>query len=430
MADPRLAMAEGDMSTRQILGVALCVVLNALDGFDVLAITFAAPSLAAEWRLAPHEIGLVISIGLIAMAVGSLFLAPVADVLGRRKIILLCLVLMGAGMLLSATSASVWQMSLWRALTGIGIGGMLGAINALASEYANKKRKALAVALMAMGYPLGGVLGGLAAAWLLDQFGWQAIFVAGGLTTLVLLPLIFFGLPESIEFLIARRPSNALPRLNAILRKFRLTELPALPASSASQTRLSDIFTGRIASKTAFVGISYFFHIMAFYYALGWIPSIVASLGYSSSIGATVSVWANLGGMIFCVLTGWLAFRLGLYRLTAAVMIATAVSLIAFGNANPGLGELKLIAFLIGGFAFSGVSGLYAVLADTYPAQLRSTGTGFVIGLGRGGATLGPLVAGYMMSAGLPRGQVAAIMALAAFVAAAAMFKLMKLNRA
>ena len=232
--DPRSILLERPMGRMQIVAVAICIALNALDGFDVLAITFAAPGLSESWKLGPGAIGIVISTGLVGMAGGSLLLAPLADIIGRRLMILASLVAMSGGMFLSATAPDVYMLSLWRVVTGLGIGAMLAAINAMTAEYANAKRRDLAVSLMAVGYPIGGVIGGSIAAWLLHHYSWHAIFVFGGVITAILIPIVWFLLPESIEFLIGKGKGDVLPRVNGILRRMGHPEATEMGVSHQS----------------------------------------------------------------------------------------------------------------------------------------------------------------------------------------------------
>ena len=189
-------LADAPMSRRQILAVGIAVALNALDGFDVLAITFAAPGITRDWGIGPAQLGVALSSGLAGMALGSLVLAPLGDRFGRRPLVLGCLVLMAGGMLLTATSTGLASLCLWRIVTGLGIGGMVAAINAVASEFANERRRDLSVALMTIGYPVGGLLGGFAVAEFVVTHGWRSVFVAGGLATAAFLPLVWLGLPE------------------------------------------------------------------------------------------------------------------------------------------------------------------------------------------------------------------------------------------
>src|SRR5688572_15961771 len=168
-------LADAPMTSRQVAVIALSVVLVALDGFDVLAISFASPGIAKEWGIARTALGFVLSMEIIGMAIGSMMLGSVADRIGRRPTILLCLVVVAIGMFLATTANGVKSMSLYRFLTGLGIGGMLAATNAVVAEFANDRRRNLCVTLMAAGYPLGAVGGGIIATHLLADGSWRSV---------------------------------------------------------------------------------------------------------------------------------------------------------------------------------------------------------------------------------------------------------------
>lgn len=420
--DPKSILLERPMGRLQIVAVAICIALNALDGFDVLAITFAAPGLSESWKLGPGAIGIVISTGLIGMAAGSLLLAPLADIIGRRLMILASLVAMSGGMFLSATAGDVYMLSLWRVVTGLGIGAMLAAINAMTAEYANAKRRDMAVSLMAVGYPIGGVVGGSIAAWLLTHHSWHAIFVFGGAVTAVLIPIVWFLLPESIEFLIGKGKGDVLPQVNGILGRMGHPAATILPARAvdARPARVTDIFAPKMLHNTLMVSLAYFLHIMTFYYILGWVPSIVTALGFEKAVGTQVSVWVNVGGIMGGIALGWASHRFGLKPLVLGTMVCTALALMVFGQTAPDIGTLKLVAFVMGFFMFGGVVGAYAIMAKIYDSSVRATGTGFVIGVGRGGAAIGPILAGFLIQADLSRGSVALVMALGSVLGAGA----------
>src|SRR5688500_3671923 len=249
--DPSVELRREPMSRFQIVAVAICVALNALDGFDILAITFAGPGIMREWQLGPGGLGVVISTGLVGMSIGSLFIAPLADTRGRRPIILLCLVLMTLGMLFSATSRSVTALAIWRVITGLGIGGMLASINAMVAEYANDTRRDFCVSLMTIGYPLGGMLGGMAAAWLLGHFDWRSVFIFGGVVSIAILAVVWWRLPESIEFLVFKRTPDALTEINTILGRMGRAPVAELPVR-VRQERASvwKAFDGTLATRT------------------------------------------------------------------------------------------------------------------------------------------------------------------------------------
>lgn len=423
--DPSLQLRREPMSSFQIAAVAICVALNALDGFDILAITFAGPGIMREWGLGPGGLGVVISTGLVGMSIGSLLIAPLADTRGRRPIILLCLILMTLGMLLSATSNSVTALAIWRVITGLGIGGMLASINAMVAEYSNDARRDFCVSLMTIGYPLGGMLGGMAAAWLLGHFDWRSVFIFGGVVSIAILAVVCWRLPESIEFLVFKRSPDALSEINTILGRMGRAPIAELPVR-VRQERVSvwKAFDSALAARTALICGAYFLYMLTCYYVLGWIPSIVAALGFTPSVGAQVSVWTNLGGIIGGALLGYLARHIGLKPLASGAMIATALALTVFGRTQPDLFALKAVAFVLGFFLYSSAVGFYATFVRVFPTHLRATGTGLAIGLGRFGGMLGPVLGGWLMAAGTSRPSVAGIMALGAALAALAIWLL------
>ena len=187
------------MSRLQVIVVAITIGLNALDGFDVLSISFASPGIAEEWGIDRAALGIVLSMELIGMAIGSILLGGVADKIGRRPTILGCLMLMTLGMLMVTTAGGLVDLSIWRIVTGLGIGGMLAAINAVAAEFSNARRRHLSVSLMSIGYPVGAVVGGTVAAQLLRGNDWRTVFYFGASVTAVLIPIVYFVVPESVH---------------------------------------------------------------------------------------------------------------------------------------------------------------------------------------------------------------------------------------
>ncbi|MFC3580845.1 MFS transporter [Sphingomonas hylomeconis] len=421
--DPRTLIDRSPMSRFQWGVVAVMVGLNALDGFDVLSISFASPGIAADWGIDRAALGLVLSMELIGMAIGSLVLGGVADRVGRRATILGCLVLMAAGMLGAATADGVVTLSAWRVLTGFGIGGMLAATNAAVAEAANGQRRALAVVLMAGGYPVGTIVGGSISAVLLGSYGWQSVFVFGAIATLCFVPLVLWFAPESISFLMHKRPPDALARINAVLKRMGHPTIDTLPAPEAKAGRASaaELFAPGMARATILLTLAYLMHIMTFYFILKWIPKIVVDMGFAPAAAAGVLVWASVGGASGSLLLGLLTARVRLLGLTIGAMIASVALVIAFGRGQSDLQGLSLIAAAAGFATNAGVVGLYALLARTFPTRLRATATGFVIGIGRGGSALAPALAGLLFAAGYMLDSVAVLMSLGSAVAAVAL---------
>lgn len=428
MTDPRTLLNEAALRPKQIVAILLCILLNALDGFDVLAISFASPGIAAEWGIDRAELGIVLSMELIGMAGGSVVLGAVADRIGRRPTILICLLLMGMGMLGAGFASSVLILSAVRLITGLGIGGMLACTNAMVAELANSRTRSLAVTVMAAGYPIGAILGGTVASMLLVAGGWREVFLFGALVTGVFLPLVAWLLPESVGFILQKRPADALEKMNAALRSLGHKPVEALPPADpvASKTLIGALFAPPFAPVTILLTIAYFAHIMTFYFLLKWVPKIVVDLGFAPSAAGSVLVWTNVGGLAGALLLGFLTWRVPIRTLVTAAMIGAVIMVSAFGQGQSTLVGLSWIAAATGFFTNAGVVGLYAIIAQSFPTSIRGAGTGVVIGFGRGGAALGPVVAGVLfnMNFGLPI--VAFAMALGSLIAALSLMMLGK----
>lgn len=423
-ADPRKIIAESRMTPFQVMAVAITIGLNALDGFDVLAISFASPGIAAEWGIDKAALGIVLSMELIGMALGSILLGGVADRFGRRPTILACLSVMALGMFMVTTTSSIFTLSIWRIITGLGIGGMLAAINAAAAEFSNAKSRNLCVALMAVGYPLGAVVGGSVAAMLLKSFDWRAVFIFGGLVTLAFIPLVLWRLPETVGFLCKKRPEGALERINRTLARMGHVQADALPPVTQAEHRqsLRDIFGPTLIVTTVLVTLAYFAHITTFYFIIKWIPKLVVDMGFDPSAAAGVLVWANVGGASGGAALGLLSRSINVRYLTIAVLLISFGMVVFFGQGQSGLQQLALVAAATGFFTNAGVVGLYALFAQVFPVHVRATGTGFAIGVGRGGAALAPMIAGFLFTAGYGLPLVSIFLGAGALVAAVALF--------
>jgi MFS family permease len=284
------------------------------------------------------------------------------------------------------------------------------------------------VALMSIGYPLGAVLGGSIAAQLLARSDWRSVFEFGALLSGLLLPLVFWWIPESVVWLCQRRPARALERVNASLARLGYAAVQALPpvpvraAGAGGGNRYGDgIFAPALLATTLFGTLAYALHVTTFYFILKWIPKIVVDMGFVASSAAGVLVWANVGGATGGALLGLLTLRFGLKRLTMLWLLASAVMVALFGHTRADLTQLSLVCALTGFCTNGGIVGLYAILARVYPADRRAAGTGFAIGVGRGGAMLAPVIAGYLFQAGWGLAAVAQTMGTGSLLAAVAL---------
>ncbi len=406
MTDIRKNMDEGAMTSFQWLAVAICILLIMLDGFDVLVMAFTASSVAAEWQLNGAALGVLFSAGLIGMAIGSLLLAPLADRYGRQPVILMCLTIVSLGMLLSAAARNHAELAALRGITGLGIGGMLASVGVITAEYSSAKWRSTAIALQATGYPIGATLGGLMAAWLLSHHGWRSVFVFGGLVTALMVPIVLWRLPESVDFLISRRPARALDKLNRLLALMGRPALQQLPApargSQAAQggNTVAALFRNGLARPTLMLWIGFFLLMFNVYFSLSWTPKLLVQAGLSAQQGVTGGVLLNLGGIAGGSLFGLLALKAQLRHLAIGSLLLNALFTALFGMASASLGWAFAAAVGMGVFLFACMAGLYGLVPSTYPANVRATGMGWAIGVGRLGAILAPAMAGLLLDRG------------------------------
>lgn len=411
--DPGSIINDGHMTARQWLAVLVTVGLNALDGFDVLSISFASPGIAREWGIDKATLGWVMAMEQLGMAAGSMLLGGVADRTGRRPTMLACLVAMGAGMIGAGYAGSVAELVVARLLTGVGIGGMLASINAASAEFCNNRWRNFAMALMVIGYPLGGVFGGMFVQHLLAAGTWRDVFLFGAAITALFIPVVWLLVPESVLYLDRQRAPGALERINRILGRLGHPSASELSPLSPDAPRASvlDIFRPALVATTVLVTLAYVAHAISFYFIIKWVPKIVVDLGLTASAAAGVLTWVNVGGAIGGVLFGLMATRIGLKALTICTLLGAASMIVWFGLGTTELSGLTTRAALAGMFNNAGVAGMYLLFARVFPTHVRATGTGFAVGFGRGGAMLAPIIGGYLFQEGFGISLVATLMA-------------------
>ena len=395
--DPREIIRQTPMGARQWIVVVLMVLLNALDGFDVLSSAFAAPGITADWGIARPALGVVLSAELVGMGFGSVLLGGAADRYGRKYTMLVCLVLMAIGMYLASIAAAVQPMVAYRFVTGIGIGGMLTTTNAVVAESTNSRWRSVAIAVYVAGYPLGAIIGGIAASeWLLPTYSWHAVFLFGAVVTAVLIPVILVLVPETAAYLATKRNLAGVNRTLGAFGKPAISDLPVIVAGT-DKPRVTDILSNpKLRPVTLLLAFGYTFHCITFYYILKFGVQIVSDYppGYPPAQAATVLTYANIGGFMGSALFGFVMARLGIRWPTALMLLIGAMMVAYFGTGRETLKAWQMATMIAGFFTNAAISGYYAAYARGFPAYARATGTGFVLGVGRLGAAGSPLLAG------------------------------------
>lgn len=418
-ASARQTLDAAPMSRAQYAAIAVTVILSALDGFDVLSITFAAPAIVADWNIGRAALGTLLSAGLIGMALGSFLIAPLADRFGRQRLVLANLAIMATGMLVSAITTSLFELAICRVITGLGIGSMVAVINPLAAEFSNSARRSLAMAFMTVGYPVGGLVGGLVSAVLIAAEGWRAIFVFGAIAAIVLVPVVLMWLPESPAYLATRSGIRPQRRLAALMHRFGHSFTVETAAQGKTPAGYRAIFAKGQRGQTAHLALINLCYVLPVYFILSWLPQIVTDMGFSASAGSVASATASLAGVFGGVLIGYLLKPARLKSVTAGVIFGMGASLALLGLAPAALPLIIVMSAVCGFLLFGGMAGLYTILASCFPPSARASGVGFVVGTGRVGSACAPLLAGWLFAADLGRGHIAGTFALFAVCSAA-----------
>jgi predicted MFS family arabinose efflux permease len=398
--DPRIIIDDNPMGMRQWIVVVLMVALNALDGFDVLSSAFASPGISREWGIERNALGVVLSAELVGMGFGSVLLGGFADRAGRKPAMLACLFIMAAGMYMAHAANGVTELTVWRFLTGLGIGGMLAATNAVTAECSSRRGRSLAMALYVIGYPIGGVIGGFAAqGWLLVHYDWRAVFMFGAVVTALMIPFVLLLVPETPAFFAARRPKGAIDKLNRSLRALQKPTIEALPAiaPTAPKPKVTDILSNRrLRPVTLLLAFGYLFHTLTFYFILKFTVQIVADSGFTQAQAASALTWASIGGAVGGGLFGFLLAKWDIKGPTIAASLLGALAVAGYGIGSDSLWGWRAATFTTMFFLNAAIVGYYAAFARGFPAYARATGTGFVLGVGRAGAAGSPILAGFL----------------------------------
>ncbi len=400
---------DGKASTRQFLVIALCVLFNMVDGFDITAMAIVASGVASDLDLSADRLGLTFSFALAGMMAGAMVLAPLSDIVGRRKLIIASLLLIGVSVMLTASATTLTEFIALRFVSGLGGGALLASQATLAAEYSPEKYRALAVTVVTAGYPAGAMMTSVIGGYVMPDYGWRGMFWFGGIMTLAMAVAAIVLLPESLKYLFERRPRNALGRVNKILTSLRKPGIDAMPRVEAGDAGSKRNLFGNMRlllseehwKSTLILWATFFMCFGTLYFLMSWIPRLMEQSGFSAEAGRDAFFLFNLSAIIGVFALGFLATRWKLSSLVSSFLLLSSLSMVAFAAAPRNLDLLLAITFVIGFLQQGGFMGLYAVAAKLYPTSIRSTGIGWAIGLGRFGAVVGPAVAGYLIAAGL-----------------------------
>ena len=415
---------EARVSRFQIMIGLLCFLIVALDGFDVAIIGFIAPHVRSDWNLSVMALGPLFSAGMLGLMMGAFLSGPLADRIGRRGVLILSVAWFGAACLASAAAPDiVWLVAL-RFLTGFGLGGAMPNAITLTSEFSPERRRGTLLTLMFCGFSLGSALGGVVTAYLVAEFGWRGVLLIGGLLPLMLAPVLWLALPESVRFL-ALGKGNEM-RIAAILKRVAPDRAAAGQRYFASDERASAspvrrLFDPDYRRGTLLLWLAFFMSLLLLYMLINWLPILGARSGLSLK---QASVFAGLlqgGGVLGAIVLGVMIDRFDAYKVVSAAYLIGAAAVASLAVAGSAW-WLAACIFLTG-FCVSGSQVCANVIASGfYPTSSRATGVAWALGVGRIGAIAGSFGGALMLSAGWSNAALYLILAVPATLSAAGIF--------
>ncbi len=392
---------------RVILLSALIIIF---DGYDLVIYGVALPKLMVEWQIDSITAGFLGSIALFGMMFGAIIFGSLSDKLeaygfSRKKLIILCVCLFSSFTLLCGYASNPQSFGIFRFIAGLGLGGVMPNVIALMTEYAPKKLRATLVSLMFSGYAVGGMCSALLGMWLVPQYGWKIMFILGGLP-LLLLPMIWLLLPESIDYLVRRKKTEqAIHILKQIDSNITYTTQTSISLHQANQTSsktpVKDLFTENRGPITLLFWGSVFMALVLVYALGNWLPKLMVEAGYDLSTSLFFLFALNIGGMLGAIGGGYFADRFNLAKVLCTLFMSGAIALFLLSYSLPTF-VLYICIAIAGAASIGGQILLLAYMSQFYSSNIRATGLGMALGIGRLGAILGPILCGWLLSLSLP----------------------------
>jgi AAHS family 4-hydroxybenzoate transporter-like MFS transporter len=337
----------------------------------------------------------------VGVLIGSLVFSVVADKIGRRPVLVGATLFFAAMSLATATAQDVTQLLWLRFIAGIGMGCIIPNSTALIGEYSPARSRVTLMMCITVGFTIGAALGGFVAAWMIPAFGWQSVFVFGGAVPMVVALFMIWGLPESLRLLALRRRGRpALARwvkeLDPHVHVDDATEFVVDEPSRGGMPFVHLFREGR-GVATLLLWVINFMNLLVLYSVANWLPTVITGMGYQQQTAVLVGAVLQTGGAIGTFGLAWLIARRGFLPMLIGTFAVATVSIAFIGQPGLSLLLLTIIVFVAGWCIVGGQPGINALSATFYPTELRSTGVGWGLGIGRIGGIVGPLIGGVLL---------------------------------
>ena len=392
----------GSLNRYQIGVFFLCGLFLIMDGFDVQSMGYVAPAIITDWKIPREALTPIFMSGLVGLFLGSMLFGMVGDRIGRRRVLLGATIAFSIFTLASGRATSFNELLVMRFFAGLGLGAILPNATALIGEFSPKRIRIATMMIVTNGFTVGAALGGFLAAWLIPQYGWRSVWYVGGLVPIALLVPMYLWLPESLQFLALRRNDTReigkwLRRIDSSAQIDDSTRF-VVPEVRAPGVPIAHLFADGRAAATSLIWIANFMNIVNAYFVASWLPTVVRDMGYSLSIGAMAGATVQAGGVIGTLAVAGLLARVGFVPVLVVCFAVETVAIAMIGQPGISLALLFVVSFLTGWGIFGGQPTLNSLSATYYPTDLRSTGIGAALGIGRCGAIIGPYIGGTLLA--------------------------------
>jgi MFS transporter, AAHS family, 4-hydroxybenzoate transporter len=387
----------------QIAVFILCTACLMMDGFDVQALSYVAPALVQDFKIAGSALGPVFAATNFGFLIGSLLFSIVADKLGRRPVLIVATSFFAVLTLITARATTVQELLTLRFIAGIGLGSIIPQVTALVGEYSPSRLRITAIMVaITLGFNGGATVSGFLSSRMIEAFGWRSVFYVGGILPLLIAVLMIFWLPESMQFLVLRNKSSE--KVTKWLKRIKPEAAPAgavqyvVQEENRTGVPIGNLFREGRAWLTILIWVINFMNLLNLYALTSWLPIVVREAGYSISTAVLVGTMLQIGGILGTFLFAWLISKKGFVPVLTSSLAVACVAIALIGYPGLSLGVLTAVVTIAGCGIVGSQPGINALSATSYPTYLRATGVGWGLGIGRIGAIVGPVVGGQLMA--------------------------------
>ncbi|HEF0063166.1 MFS transporter [Citrobacter sp. RHBSTW-00271] len=405
--------------------IVLGFLVLAIDGFDTAAMGYIAPTLSADWGIKKQDLGPVLSAALLGLSFGALLAGPISDRMGRKRVLVFSCLFFGLASLGTAYAETLNMLTFWRFLTGLGLGAAMPNAITLVSEFAPKRCRSMAINTMYCGFPLGAAGGGVISSWLIPNYGWHSVLLAGAIAPLALTVLLVLFLPESVKYLVHR--GKGVAQVKRIAQRFMSGSLEQVTQFYLEEDRVAvkkgsvaQLFSMPWLPGTLMLWMTYFMGLVIYYVLLSWMPTLMLGMGYPLAESAWLTSLFTFGGTAGILLAGWLMDRWEAHKVVSLGFILTMLFALALGFEHNHIILFGALIFLMGITMNGAQSGLQTLAATFYPTHCRATGIAWMQGVGRFGGVAGTMMSAQLLSLQWQADSILMFLSVPALVAAAA----------